>query len=795
MKPWAALAASTLAATVAWGGPALTPEEIEALRLRNSRFTDQAEPAAYQMAQKLGEAGNVEALKEIARLGDYRVLDSYVHAFWRFRGPLPAEAEPILARLLRDPKLRRSAIALIGRPPECPRSYASRELFDTLREIQADPAAAASFGGLLAEHFVCTTRRDVDMEMAEMITRSRATDRSAIVHYLVKHKAVDTVPTLERALAVIPMRQGDFIHASILTAFLQLDTPDSITAFYRRIAWIGRNPAAPGVEQEVSAISGHLQYENWPPRTPWRYEPLRPLLVSVPPGRHTYAMIQATRRIKDPAAARDLLAFIDGPYGAAALEAIIEIGTPADWRAAQEKVSSLPPQHALNEQKNKGLRDRLAANLAAPGKAVSERERTNRMQAWSAARSELEQKVKPQEALRQSDPARFAAEQEAYLARAEKLLERDPAEPPVQGYRATLAGEYERLATFTRLSLKNATRAVPLYERAIAIGAPLPRHWNAGVRERLGLADTLRFDLRDSARALELYQEVRARLAQEPRSRNDTEAAIESVMLEWLDAEIAFLVQGRRYAGQPSLEASGVATLLFGEGAAFLALDDVEMTALLAAARDKGGMSSDRKREAAARLEALPPSQARFMSAFRLLPALGSPERIAAFARRHDPTGFVSAIAFASLHGIDAMARENPGRVQREDVFGWSKADWQVMAAAEKATLGRSVAVVVKPDPRLATPESTWKTFVAALRASDFETMWKCTTPGIRNKFDAAFRSMTPEQRREAADSMDVFARVTEYGGFVEAFVGKKGKHGGIVTFGRRGKDWVIHEM
>ena len=133
--------------------------------------------------------------------------------------------------------------------------------------------------------------------------------------------------------------------------------------------------------------------------------------------------------------------------------------------------------------------------------------------------------------------------------------------------------------------------------------------------------------------------------------------------------------------------------------------------------------------------------------------------------------------------------------MQAESLLGWSKADEALMASVEKAVVGRSLAVSMQPDPRLASPESTWKTFVAALRASDFDTMWKCTSPGIRNKFEAAFRAMTPGQRREAADSMQVFARAAEYGQFVEAFVGKKGSHGGIVTFGRRGRDWIIMEM
>ena len=772
---------------------ALTVEQRETLRLRNPKMAEVADSSASKLAAELGEAGNVEALKEIARLGDYRLLDDYVYPFGRSRGELPAEVEALLVKLLRDPKLWRSALPLIGRWPECRHTYASRELFDTLREIQESPPNSAATSEL-AIHFVCTTRRDFDVAMAQTIAKSKARDRSLIVNYLIKKRAVNTIPALETALTSIPSQKDDYIHGQIDLAFLEFDTPESIEAFYHRVAWIGRNPTAPGVEQEVRSVASKLEY--WPPTTPLSYRRLRPLLVAVPVSQHTLSMINATKRIKDPAAARDLLAFVDGPYGANAIEAILEVGAPADWRTLDEKLAALPSQHALNDAKYKALRDRLKTNVTAPDVAVAQRDSMNRMQAWRTARSGIEQRAKPQETLRRGDPARYAAETQSYLASAEKLLEVDASEPEVRSYRGTVAGEYQRLATFTRFTLKEPARAVRLYEHSIAIGAPLRREFYLGTMERMGLADTLRFDLRDDTRALVVYRELLARLKQEPRPTGDGEAAIGSLLVEWLDAEIAFLAEGKRYTGQPSLESvSGVGMMLyFTDGGTGFASDDAEMAALLGAARAKGGMSGEQKREAAVKLEAFTPSQARFVWAFQILPQLGSPERIAAFARRHDPSGFATANAYATLHAIEAL-KANPKMLQGEALFGWSKADEEAMAAAEKAALGRTVAVAMQPDPRLASPEETWKTFVAALRMSDFETMWKCTAPGIRNKFEASFRAMTPEQRREAADSMNVFARATEYGSFVEAFVGKKGGHGGIVTFGRRGKDWIIREM
>jgi hypothetical protein len=54
---------------------------------------------------------------------------------------------------------------------------------------------------------------------------------------------------------------------------------------------------------------------------------------------------------------------------------------------------------------------------------------------------------------------------------------------------------------------------------------------------------------------------------------------------------------------------------------------------------------------------------------------------------------------------------------------------------------------------------------------------------------------MTPAQLEQMADSIGAFARTSEYGEFVEAFVAKASGNAGFVTFVRQGREWRIAEM
>ena len=363
-------------------------------------------------------------------------------------------------------------------------------------------------------------------------------------------------------------------------------------------------------------------------------------------------------------------------------------------------------------------------------------------------------------------------------------------------YRGDLANEVRRLAAYARFTLGDSARAVTLYERAIALSEGLPLPESHALAARIGLADTVRFDLKDGRKSLRIYEDALQRVLGPTRSTNSQEAAAQRGLSEWLRAEIAFLGQGKRYAGMPDRDALGIVRMIGLAGAESLGNDDPQLSAIARILRGHA-VSADERRDLGRQLEALSASQARLLGALDFLPVLGSPDRIAGFLRKNDPTGYLTASSFAIWHVLERqmagqkMPQRNPGMY----MVTWSDSDRALMRQAETAVLGRKVVVDVAADPRLASPESTWKTFVDALRRSDLATAWKCTTPGIRNKFERNFAAMTPTELKAMADSTVHFARSVEFGEFVEATVVRTNGHAGEVTFVRQGKEWLIAEM
>jgi hypothetical protein len=108
---------------------------------------------------------------------------------------------------------------------------------------------------------------------------------------------------------------------------------------------------------------------------------------------------------------------------------------------------------------------------------------------------------------------------------------------------------------------------------------------------------------------------------------------------------------------------------------------------------------------------------------------------------------------------------------------------------------GAHATIATAPDSSLSSPEMTWQTVLRALRMADLDAAWKCTTPGLRNKFEAGLRAMTPVQLEEMAESVVDFERSAEFGEFVEAVIVRSCGRAGTVTFVRQGLEWRISEM
>ena len=299
--------------------------------------------------------------------------------------------------------------------------------------------------------------------------------------------------------------------------------------------------------------------------------------------------------------------------------------------------------------------------------------------------------------LRSADPKRYAAWREASLREGEKVLFNNEAPEPGLNNPLDAVDGYVRLAEYVRFTLADPKRAVDLYERAIALSESIPRRW--ALPERLGIADTLRFDLKDTEQARVHYRKALEQAPQDS-TGNEFDHLIARTVPVWLRAELDYLETGKPFEGVPDRYAIAGMMLALRYSAPVMNNEDVPLSAMCEKLRY--AFPQDNEREGYARmLEALPTSQGRVLSLFDFLPLLGSSERVANFMRRHDPAGFITASLFGAwhlteeAHRMDKSEEVPPGM----NVLTWREHDRLVMQEAETAMFGRKI-VIVKPDEK-----------------------------------------------------------------------------------------------
>jgi len=285
--------------------------------------------------------------------------------------------------------------------------------------------------------------------------------------------------------------------------------------------------------------------------------------------------------------------------------------------------------------------------------------------------------------LRDTDPARYVAETEAYLERGERLALADPSSHETRLLRRNLAEAAHHAGSFARLTLHDAQRALRLYRRSLALRAALQGSERLGAGTHMAIADTLRFDAKNTAEALAEYRTLLGLIDPLDLRDEDSNRAIMRAIMQWARAEIAYLAKARRSSGAVPMETVVSLALAIDLGTQGLAADDRPLDAIHRALNAR--TPSDTEREAfAAELEALSPSQSRVLSTFSYLPVLGTPERIDRYLRRHDPTGFVTRGAFTALKTIE---REGKGNHVGMHVQSWSVTDRSLMRNAERLAL------------------------------------------------------------------------------------------------------------
>jgi hypothetical protein len=755
--------------------------------------------AAIELARKIGREGNDDGLRAIIELHQVVLLNSAIASYSLSSSrSLPRSLEALIVAHYNDPDLQRPLLFTIGRglDQEGRRipQYHSRALFDLLyadmqnhRKTRVD-----DFGRAIL--IVATDLKGIEPELLSVLPSVPREAQAELVTFLGQRHYAPAVRALRDLQEHTPFaRDMNGLLGRIDLSLLSIGTPDAVKAVLDRLAEL-RESNDVQARSEIVYIVDTLRTHG--SRSQPHYLALRALLPKELSPDVQGAVVRLIASRKETDGVPELIS-ATGHGNDEALTALLTLGDQQAWKAAATQLEQAGSSAAIKPERLASLRNRLDAAIANPERAKAEVNEAERKQALNEAWRRLNEEIPKEAPLRASDPKRYVSEAENRLQRAKALLEANAGLPETTKYRGDILQAYVRLATFTRFTVRDAAHAVALYEHAAAVSKDLPSFENPGRWALIGVADCLRFDLKDSRRALQTYKEVLQHEEHEQPSTNDVEAAWQRLFAEWLNAEIAFLSEGKRYAGTPNADDSGILAYVLIYGGKDLQEDDSALSALTTALKTRTPAAPE-SRDFAPQLEALSPSEARLFSAFYLLPLMRSPERVVHFLRKSDPAGFLTAHFFAAWHLLDqAVAGDDRKKaVGAPDggVLAWSASDADLMHRAEVA-LGVHATIVIAPDSSLSSPETTWQTFLGALRRADLDAVWKCMTPGLRNRFEASLRAMTPAQLEQMAESLVDFKRMGEYGDFVEAVVVRSGGAAGTVTFVRQGPEWRISEM
>ena len=311
------------------------------------------------------------------------------------------------------------------------------------------------------------------------------------------------------------------------------------------------------------------------------------------------------------------------------------------------------------------------------------------------------------------------------------------------------------------------------------------------------IAEIERVDRRDAAAAIrELEREIE--LQRKLSSRHDVmqRLAMEG-FVEWLGAEVAFLRTRKVHRGPVSDEIRSAVALLAFFGAGF---DPPPALLPIQQGLARGGAGRDAATMAQflAAMERSPPSALNVVRAMPWLSRFSDEASMRRFLVRHDPAGALTLGVLSLFVGADGQefcrSTFAPG-ICDEIANGKAAQD-----AAVRILASRGQGVRSGPDARLATPEMTWATFVAAMRAGDRKTALACFEGNLRVQRRDQLAAMTPAEMREMVDSFSPAVMGARMGSFQEATVtktitGESTPEAFFIQFTLQGTEWRISSM
>ena len=766
-----------------------------------------------QAARDAGSAADAAALRALVTRRDGDLISEFVIGFAGWSkdrdAPIPEGIEAVLATHLSDPMLGGTLGALLQYG-----QYRSRVVFDLLLEAtrgrlvegKVTPVLRGS-GRMLVRTTIMGAEGPVHtllvqgcamLPVARQRPRDLNLDCPPIAAFLGKRRHEPSRAWLAGQLAGLP---GDSMQAGwLVRGIASYGDRQSADILLERLALAARPGTDPAAPERAREILNALQSID--PSVTLDYLALRRALSALPRTR-TIAPVSTLIAIRRDARGVDTLVdFLDLPadgtwYPSQVTSALEAVNSPEAWRAARAHLKDIASAEPLNPAQREALKalDRLLeARAPAPAPvaqsappAAAERSRAQADPLGEARR------------IAASDPEEAARLYDRYIDKKKASLASDAAKQGTYPYQG-LGNAILEAAGHDRFYRRNPRAAVERVRSLVKLAADLPgRPWPGMLHWRI--ADILHFDLGDRAGAAGEMAAEAAKARQQARTAKEDDRIAYQGLAEWMEAEAAWLREGRVMRGRPSEAVRSYMGLMMMFGA------DVQAPPVLRElAREEesfrlgSGAASRYPALLRKALGELPASRQNVFLAFLWLGLLDDEAVMRRFLERHDPAGVATLVMLEAFANIDRKEACADSRGPRE-LVGFC-VDLSKPSAAQEAA-ARILASRGHPgpaaaDPRLASPQATWNTFLGALRAGDAALALECLTARKREDFRGLFQKLDAASMRRMADSFTGFSLGDTFGQFQEAWVTRdRGgeKQAGAVHFLRQGRNWRIDEM
>jgi hypothetical protein len=636
------LAASSMLVFLAWTSPvaAQAPQAS----------TQSPGVQSRQDAERHGRERNAEALQAILESRNPELLEAYERGVRNTSvgadppRKMPPAIEALLVRYYDDP--------VIGGPLRVLATtdrHQTQVLFDLLlAEWRSGKIRSSTYP--MRDSALRTDAPGVEPRLLEWIASDRpppTEDLKAIISFLGTRQYAPAVPVLRR---LGPEASQVEIAVSCTAALLKIATPESIIAALDRLGQMRAMDTPRAREAREYFL---VNFVNLPPTVPLPYERF---LAAEPDAARRYAPVWLGKR-KDLAALPDTLALLADTRFLGALDAIVASDSPAAWQRARAEIESLQKEGRVSDAQYRQIRTVLDDKIADPEKHFAQVRREKRDREYEQRRAPIARAKNEAYRLKESDPSAYFAAmlKQARSLEALAIEYDDKPRVPGGGVPGDLEREFTELGDFARFRLRRPREALELYAAAERWGGQL------GAFAR---ADTLQFDLKDRAGALAIWKGFLARF-NVPHATDPQTEEFEKWVRRWLEAQVAWLANGRRFSGaidEVDMVGPQLAMMFWGAGGGE---EPDELRAvrrlMLPVVRRTDPPGTVDPKELARLVAALPPSGFILMRSAGWLPWMPDAASILAFLERNDPAGYVSAAIFAAV----ARDEEDVGRFLR----------------------------------------------------------------------------------------------------------------------------------